>query len=59
MSNEATAPVMYGPATSPSTIVDIVSIAEQIISSGVEQIAFVTAQLCYEREDLLKLIKKS
>ncbi|HYX51464.1 MAG TPA: hypothetical protein VE843_17080, partial [Ktedonobacteraceae bacterium] len=58
MSNEAAAPVMHGLTTSPSTIQDIMSITEQIIASGVEQIALVTVQLCYERDDSLKTQQK-
>lgn len=57
MSNEVTAPVMPGLATCPSRIhtkQDIVSIAEQILSTGVEQIALVTVHLFYEREVVLK-----
>jgi hypothetical protein len=55
MSNEAAAPVIHGLTTSPATIQDVVSTGEQIIASGVEQIALVTVQLCYEREDLLEI----
>ena len=54
MSNEAAAPQMNGQATSPYTIHtvhDIVSTAEQIISTGIKHIALVTIRLYYEKED--------
>ena len=56
MSNEAAAPLKHGLATSPytiDTIHDIVSTVEQIISTGIEQIALVTIRLVYEKEDKL------
>jgi hypothetical protein len=55
MSNEATASLIHGLTTSPSTIDtthDIVSTVEQIIATGTEQIALVTIQLFYEKEKL-------
>lgn len=51
MSNVAATPVMHGLTTSPSkihTIQDIVSIAEHVLSTGIEQIALVTIHLSYE-----------
>ncbi len=56
MSNEAATPLKHGLATSPyaiHTIHDIVSTVEQIISTGIEQIALVTIQLVYEKEEKL------
>jgi hypothetical protein len=56
MSNEAAAPVMNGLTTSPytiDTVHDIESTAERIIATGIEQIALVTIQLLYEKEDKL------
>ncbi len=53
MSNKAAAPLIDGLKTSLSTtdtIHEIVSTAEQIISTGIEQFALVTIQLCYERD---------
>jgi hypothetical protein len=55
MSNKATAFLIHGQTTSLSTIDtthDIVSTAEQIIATGIEQIALVTIQLFYEKEKL-------
>jgi hypothetical protein len=55
MSNEATAFLKHGLTTSPSTTDtthDIVSTVEQIIATGIEQIALVTIQLFYEKEKL-------
>jgi len=54
MSNNAAAPLIDGLTTSLSTIdtiQDVVSTAEQIISTGVEDIALVTIRLFYEKED--------
>jgi type II secretion system (T2SS) protein E len=54
MSNEAAAPVINGLTTSPytiDTVHDIVSTAERIIATGIEQIALVTTRLLYEKED--------
>ena len=56
MSNEAAAPVINGLTTSPytiDTVHDIVSTAERIIATGIEQIALVTIRLLYEKEDKL------
>jgi len=56
MSNEAAAPLIKGLTTSPyaiDTVHDIVSTAERIISTGIEQIALVTIWLFYEKEDKL------
>ncbi len=56
MSKEGAAPLKYGVTTSPSTINtihDIKSTVEQIIATGIEQIAFVTIQLLYEKEEKL------
>ena len=56
MSNAAAAPLMQGLTISPSkihTIQDIVSIAEQFLSTGIEQIALVTVHLSYERKDAI------
>jgi len=56
MSNEAAAPVKNELTTSPYTIDsvhDIVSTAERIIATGIEQIALVTIRLLYEKEDKL------
>ena len=56
MSKEAAAPLKHGLATSPctvETIHDIVSTVQQIISTGIEQIALVTIQLVYEKEEKL------
>lgn len=61
MSNEAAAPLIHGLAISPSsthTTHDIVLTAEQIIATGIEQIALVTVQLLYEREDCLNTHQK-
>ena len=58
MSNETAAPLKYGQATSLytiDTIDDIVSTVEQIISTGIEQIALVTIQLVYEKEEKLNV----
>jgi hypothetical protein len=55
MRTEATASLIHGLTASPSTIDstdDIVSTAEQIIATGIEQIALVTIQLLYENEKL-------
>jgi MshEN domain len=56
MSNESAAPLIHGLTDSPSTIDtihDIVSTVEQIIATGIEQIALVTIQLLYEKEKKL------
>jgi MshEN domain len=56
MSNEAAAPLINGLTTSPytiDTVRDIVSTAERIIATGIEQIALVTIRLFYEKEDKL------
>ena len=58
MSNESAAPLIHGLTVSPSniaidTIQDIVSTVEQIIATGIEQIALVTIQLLYEKEKKL------
>ena len=56
MSNAAAAPLIHGLTISPSkihTIQDIVSIAEQFLSTGIEQIALVTVHLSYERKDAI------
>jgi len=56
MNNNAAAPLIDGLTTSLSTIdtiQDVVSTAEQIISTGVEDIALVTIRLFYEKEDQL------
>ena len=56
MSNAAAAPLKHGLTTSPytiDTVHDVVSTAELIISTGIEQIALVTIQLFYEKEDTL------
>ena len=56
MRNEAAAPLIHGLTTSLYAIHavhDVVSTAEQIISRGIEQIALVTIQLVYEKEDKL------
>jgi hypothetical protein len=56
MNNEAAAPLIYGLTNCPytiDTVDDIVSTAEQIISTGIEQIALVTIRLLYEKEDQL------
>ncbi|MGZ3610745.1 MAG: GspE/PulE/PilB domain-containing protein [Ktedonobacteraceae bacterium] len=61
MSNTATAPLIQGLAIGPSkmhTIQDIVSIAKQILSTGVEQIAFVTVHLSYEINDAINAHQK-
>jgi hypothetical protein len=60
MSNESAAPPMHGLPTSPATIEniqDIVAIAEQIIASGIEQIALVTIHVRYGKEDTLNTYK--
>jgi hypothetical protein len=54
MSNETAAPLRYGTTNGPSTmetVQDIVSTVEQIITTGIEQIALVTIRLFYEKED--------
>jgi hypothetical protein len=59
MGNEAAALPVNGLTTSPytvdtvETLHDIVSTAERIISTGIEQIALVTIRLFYEQEDKL------
>src|SRR5437016_5077344 len=56
MSNKAAAPLIHGLTTSPATIDSIrtiVSTAEQIIATGIEQIALVTIQLLYEKAEKL------
>lgn len=56
MNKEGAAPLKHGLTTSPSTIDtihDIVSTVEQIIATGIEQIALVTIQLLYEKEEKL------
>jgi hypothetical protein len=56
MSNEGADHLRHGLKTGPSTIdtvQDIVSTAEQIIATGIEQIALVTIQLLYEKEEKL------
>ena len=56
MRNEAAAPLIHGLTTSLYAIHavhDVVSTAEQIISRRIEQIALVTIQLVYEKEDKL------
>lgn len=61
MNNEVTAPLIQDLKYSPSHIhpIDaIVSTAEQIIATGIDQIALVTIQLLYEREDKLKTRQK-
>ncbi len=58
MSNEAAAPLRHGLVTSPYTIDtthEVVSTVEQIISTGIEQIALVTIQLVYEKEEKLNI----
>ncbi len=54
MSNEGAAPAVHGLPTRPATIEnihDIVATAEQIIASGIEQIALVTIHVYYTNED--------
>jgi Type II secretion system (T2SS), protein E, N-terminal domain len=61
MSNTAIVPLIQGRATSHSkihTIQDIVSIAEQVLSTGIEQIACVTVHLSYERNDAIDAHQK-
>jgi len=61
MSNTAIAPLIQGRAIGHSkiqTIQDIVSIAEQVLSTGIEQIAFVTVHLSYERNDAIDAHQK-
>ena len=61
MSNAAAAPLIHGLTSSPSkmhTIQDIVSIAEQVLSTGIEQIALVTVHLSYERKDRINAHQK-
>src|SRR5215471_6387909 len=56
MSNEATATLIHGRADMDSTIHtvhEIVPTVEQIIATGIEQIALVTIQLFYEKEEEL------
>jgi len=56
MSKEGADPLRHGLTTSPSTIDtihDIVSTAEQIMATGIEQIALVTIHLLYEKEEKL------
>jgi type II secretion system (T2SS) protein E len=56
MSNEAAASLLHGLTTSPATIDSIhtiVSTTEQIIATGIEQIALVTIQLLYEKAEKL------
>lgn len=56
MSKEAAAPLINGRTTSPytiDTVHDIVSTAERIIATGIEQIALVRIGLFYEKEDKL------
>jgi Type II secretion system (T2SS), protein E, N-terminal domain len=61
MSNKAAAPLIHGLTSSPSkihTIQDIVSIAEQVLSTGIEQIALVTVHLSYDRKDTINAHQK-
>ena len=54
MSNETAAPLIHGTTKGPKTmetVQDIVSTVEQIIATGIEQIALVTIRLFYEKED--------
>lgn len=56
MSQEATAPLINGLTTSPyiiDSVHNIVSTAERIIATGIEQIALVRIWLFYEKEDKL------
>jgi Type II secretion system (T2SS), protein E, N-terminal domain len=58
MSTAAATPLKHGLATSfytIDTIHDIVSTVEQIISTGIEQIALVTIQLVYEKDEKLNV----
>jgi hypothetical protein len=53
MSNETAAPLIPGTTNGPytmETVQDIVSIVEQAIAAGIEQIALVTIRLFYEKE---------
>ena len=61
MSNEVAAPLIVELTTNYSTIHtihDIISTAEQIMSTGIEQIALVTVQLFYERKDSFNTFHK-
>ena len=61
MSNAAAAPLIHGLTISPSkihAIQDIMSIADQVLSTGVEQIAFVTVHLSYESKDAINAHQK-
>jgi hypothetical protein len=61
MSNVAAAPLIHGLTTGPSkihTMQDIVSIAEHVLSIGIEQIAIVTVHLSYERTDTINAHQK-
>jgi hypothetical protein len=54
MSNETAAPLIPGTTNGPytmETVQEIVSIVEQVIAAGIEQIALVTIRLFYEKED--------
>jgi hypothetical protein len=60
MSNETAAPLKHGLTTSPNAIEsvqDIVSTTEHIISTGIEQIALVTIQLVYDKEEKLNTLR--
>jgi len=54
MSNETAAPLILGLTNGPhmmDSVQDIVSTVEQIIATGIEEVALVTIRLFYEKED--------